>query len=445
MDFFRRLAALWRTRPFRQIVLLRLFAQGGDAALQVGMAAYLLLNPQTQPNGLSIAFAMTIMVLPFSLVGPFISPILDRFARTQIVLVSDICRVILSLAMGVLVLCQLTTGAGQVTLFVLLLVALSINRLQLAAISAGLPLAIGDDEYVEAMSVVPMIGPASAVLAGIVGGGLRLALADSWPAHRADALVFALAAILFTLAIIMSLRMDRHALGPTVVTRSSMSAAFRSIWDAVLGLRQRPIAAQGILTQTLSRHAWGALTVLAILVFRQHFNTGNLNVAILGLGGWFAVSGVGFAVSGALAGPLVTKAGLRKGLIILLCASAIIQLLPALWLHPLTMIVSGFGLGLTVQSVKACCDTLVQAHTDDEMRGRVMVGYDIANNLGFAVGALIAGALLPADGDSPLTLVVIAGWYLAIALLVTRLSASHRAAYERGTSGFAADPRGDQH
>lgn len=397
------------------------------------MASYLLLNPQTQPDGISIAIAMTIMVLPFSLVGPFISPILDRFSRRQIVLVSDISRTLLALVMGCLVLFQLTSGAGQVWLFVLLLVALSINRLQLAALSAGIPFAIRNDEYLEAMSVMPLIGPIAALLAGVIGGGLRLGLANVWPAHQADALVFGLAAGLFLVATLLASRIDRHALGPLEKTRSSMAGIMRGIGQTVSGLKQRPVASHGMLIQFLSRMAWGALTVLAILVFRQHFNTGNLNLAVLGLGGWFAISGVGFSISGVLAGPLVTKLGLRKGLMTLLFVAAIFQLLPAIWLNPATMLISGFGLGVAAQSIKICCDTLVQAHLDDELRGRAMVAYDIANNLGLAVGALIAGVALPADGASQLALLIFAIWYLLVALLTAALSAPHRTSYERGT------------
>ena len=207
MHFFRRLARLWRRPDFRKLTLLRLLSQGGDAALQVGMASYLLLNPNTQPTGLAIALVITLMTLPFSVVGPFVSPLLDRHSRRIIALVSDVSRAGLALLMGLLIAANQTTGAGQVALFVLLLVALSVNRLQLAALTAGLIYTIDESEYVEALSLMPILGPTAAVIAGGLAGGIRLSLQGRIPAHQADALVFTSAALMFVGAIVLNLRL----------------------------------------------------------------------------------------------------------------------------------------------------------------------------------------------------------------------------------------------
>ena len=50
MDAFRRLGWLLRQRDFRRLVGVRVPTQGADEVIQVGMASYVLINPQNQHN-----------------------------------------------------------------------------------------------------------------------------------------------------------------------------------------------------------------------------------------------------------------------------------------------------------------------------------------------------------------------------------------------------------
>lgn len=433
MEFVGRMARLLRRPVFKRIVVLRLLSQGGDATLQVAMGSYLLLNPQTQPNGLAIAAALTLTVLPFSIVGPFLSPILDRFPRQRIVIVCDLVRVGLSVGMGAIVATGLTTGVWQLLLFALLLVALSINRLQLAALSAGLPFSIEKDEYVEAMSVMPILGPAAAVVGGVLAGALRLGMGRMWQPNQADGLVFALAALMFAGAITVCQTIGLHVLGPLKLVHRRLLHILSGLTTTAVHLRKRPAANQAVLTVLAARLSWGAVTVLAILVFRHHFNTGDLNQAMIWLGMWLALTGVGFALSGTVASPLIARIGLRNAMLGMLTVAGVIQLLPALWLHKVAFMVSGFVIGVGAQSVKICVDTVVQANVADRFRGRVFVLYDIANNMGMAIGAFVAGLLLPTSGASRLGIAVIAAWYFVIVAVVAFASRPHLVAYERGT------------
>ena len=103
VDALRRLAQLLRHPAFRRLVAVRTLSQGGDAVVQVGMAAYILFSPQTQPNAWAIAAVIALVMLPFSVVGPFVSPILDRFPRQRIVVVCDLIRLVLAIASFVVV------------------------------------------------------------------------------------------------------------------------------------------------------------------------------------------------------------------------------------------------------------------------------------------------------------------------------------------------------
>ena len=83
---------------------LRALSQSADGTVQVGMAAYLLFSPASQPDAWSIAAILAITFLPFTLLGPFVSPLLDTWSRRQVAVVSDVVRALLSALVGVLIL-----------------------------------------------------------------------------------------------------------------------------------------------------------------------------------------------------------------------------------------------------------------------------------------------------------------------------------------------------
>jgi predicted MFS family arabinose efflux permease len=98
--------------------------------------------------------------------------------------------------------------------------------------------------------------------------------------------------------------------------------------------------------------------------------------------------------------------------------------------------IAAFLLGLTAQSIKICVDTLVQAHVDDDVKGRVFVIYDVIFNLALVVAAVIGAVILPTNGRSVLILVVMAAGYLLLA--ATFAWASRSLEMDKGTESLAA-------
>ena len=103
--------------------------------------------------------------------------------------------------------------------------------------------------------------------------------------------------------------------------------------------------------------------------------------------------------------------------------SAFFQLLPGRSSPRLPLLVAGFLLGVTAQSIKLCVDTLVQAHVDDEFKGRVFVIYDMIFNVALVVAAMIGAAILPADGVSVPIIVALAVAYLLLGVWFARSAA----------------------
>ena len=74
--FWQNLRHLWRRHDFRRILGVRVATQAADGTLQVGMASHVLLSPEQQPDAWSITMVLAITLLPFSIIGPFISVVL---------------------------------------------------------------------------------------------------------------------------------------------------------------------------------------------------------------------------------------------------------------------------------------------------------------------------------------------------------------------------------
>lgn len=447
MDFPRALRRLWRHPLFRRLLALRIATQASDAALQVGLATYVLFSPNNQPDAGSIAAVLAVTLLPFSLVGPFVSGALDTWNRRQVFVITDLIRVLLAAGLCALVLLGGRTPAALTGFFVLALLALSINRFMMAGMSAALTHTVDRDEYLLASSVMPVVGPVGAAIGAGTAGAIRLVGGASMPAWQADALIFAAGTGGFVISVVLALRIPRDALGPDhrTVRRGSGSWAGRArlvlvgLGDAVRHLRERSPAGLGLVTIFAQRLAYGMITVSVILLYRNWFHrVDEVGPALAGLGFWVGATGAGFLLAAAVTPVLARRIGLRNTITFMLISSAVLQLAPGSIITEPTLVVAAFGLGLAAQALKIGVDTLVQAHVEDEYKGRVFVLYDMVFNVAFVGSAVLTMLLFPADGHTIAGFVALAGIFVVIAVAFA-LAANRigRARFEEGTPSDA--------
>ena len=214
MEFVRSLRQLWRHKYFRRLLAVRVATQSCDGVLQIGLASYVLFSPERQPDAVSIAAVLAITLLPFSVLGPFVGVVLDRWSRRQILVVVDVSRSVLALALAALVATGLRTSGIEMIFYGTVLLAMSLNRFLLAALSASLPHTIDAEEYMVANAVVPTVGPAGILIGAGVGTTLRLILGRVMPDYSANAILFVVAAAGFVLSASLALRIPRRQLGP---------------------------------------------------------------------------------------------------------------------------------------------------------------------------------------------------------------------------------------
>ncbi|MCP9974119.1 MFS transporter [Streptomyces somaliensis] len=413
MPVVRDLRVLLRLTNFRRLLAVRLLSQGADGAYQVALAAYVVFSPERQASPAAIASAMAVLLLPYSLVGPFAGVLLDRWRRRQVLLYGSLLRAFLA---GGTALLMLVSAPGWI-FYVSALSVTAVNRFVLAGLSASLPRVVDGDRLVIANSLSPTAG----TLAATAGGGLaflvRLATADS------EAVVL-LGAALYLSAALACLRMDRGLLGPgpnAVPSRigAALTSTARGLWSGLRHLSERRPAALVLAAMALTRFCYGALTVMVLMLSRYAWTSSESEgLTLLGLA--VALSGAGF-LTAAVVTPWGT-ARLGVGGWMAVCAGAASVLVPALGLPftPATTMAAVLVLGFTTQAIKISADTVVQRTIDDAYRGRIFSLYDMLFNVAFVAAAGAASLVLPADGRSSPMVLVVAGLYALCALLTRR-------------------------
>ncbi|MWA12324.1 MFS transporter [Streptomyces sp. BA2] len=408
------LRILLRLRDFRRLLAVRLISQGADGVYQVALATYVVFSPEKQTSPAAIASAMAVLLLPYSLIGPFAGVLLDRWPRRQVFLYGNLLRTALASVTAVLML----SGVPDWLFYASALCVTAVNRFVLAGLSAALPRVVDDERLVMANSLSPTAG----TLAATVGGGLaftvRLVGSDS------DAAVVLLGAALYLCAALASLRMARDLLGPDPeLVRPRLGAALsgtaRDLAAGVRHLSQRRPAARALLAMTLMRFCYGALTVMVLMLCRYAWSSSESDgLALLGLA--VGVSGAGFFAAAVVTPWAVNR--LTAGGWIVTCAGAAAILEPALALPftPAPLLVAAFLLGLTTQGAKIATDTVVQSAVDDSFRGRIFSVYDVLFNVAFVGAAGVAALMLPPDGRSVPLVVTVAVIYAAIAAAMAR-------------------------
>lgn len=420
------LRTLLRFPGFRRLLTVRLLSQLADGVYQVALATYVVFSPEKETSAAAIAAAMAVLLLPYSLLGPFAGVLLDRWRRRQVLLFGNLLRAGMALCTAALIL-------GSVPDWLFYLSALSVtavNRFILAGLSASLPRVVDDERLVMANSLSPTAG----TIAASAGGGVAFLVRLLGPSGNiADALVVTVGAAVYLLAGLASLRMDRDLLGPEAGQMqprfgAAVAGTARGLLAGLRHLAERRTAARTLAAMALMRFCYGALTVMLLMLCRYAWaggpdggaGDGSSEEGLRWLGLAVGVSAVGFLTAAVITPWAVGRAG-QLGWIAL-CAGTAAVLEPALGLTfaPVPMLIAAFVLGVVTQGAKIATDTAVQSSVDDAYRGRVFALYDMLFNVAFVGAAGVAALILPADGRSVPLVAAVALVYLAVALAMTR-------------------------
>jgi MFS family permease len=417
-------------RGFRLLLGARLTGQLGDGLVQSSLATFVLFSPERQPTAAKVALAFAILLLPYSLVGPFAGVLIDRWWRRTILVRANLLRALLVVGLAAVVF----SGRDDWVLAVAVLVVLGVNRFILASLSAGLPHVVADRYLVTGNALAPTAGTVASVVGGLAGVAIRSA---SGGGDGGSVVVLGCAIAAYVVASLIATRLRPTELGPDDDTEAeSVRGVARGMVEGLRHLRERRPAARAIGLVMVHRVIFGIAVALAVLQVRGALHPDDPEAAIGALTLTTAAAGLG-AFLGAVSTPRAARrfgavrwsAGALVVGVAIGAAGVATGTLPGL-------LVEGLFVGFAGQAVKVCSDTIVQEDVDDDRRGRVFSLYDVGVNVAIVVGLTAAAFAAPADGRS----VFVAAWMVALAVLGAwwALTAERR----DPARSYAADPAG---
>ena len=400
---------------FRTLLGVRLVSQSGDGMVQAGLATLFFFQPQNMTDAAGVAAALVVMLLPFSVVGPFAGPFIDRWRRRRTLLIGNLVRAGLIAATAV----HLSIAGIGPVVYVLVLVALGINRFLLSVLSAGLPQVIDHERLLVANSIVPTLGGAATAVGGVLGLLLRLLL-PAGTAQDAGSLVVAVGLYVLAAGVVSRLGVDE--LGPERTGRrtglaSAIAATAGDLTDAVRYLVRRGTPGLALTAMALHRFVYGMELIALILMARNLLavpEDADAGLAVFGTLMGAMLAGHGLAV---VLTPLAHERVSPSSWVVMCLIGGTAGQLVLVTTHALTAVASGllvFGVG--VQGAKIAVDTIVQADTVDAYRGRAFSIYDVLFNTAECVAAGVAVLVLPPIGwsRSVQAVLVVLVWTVAL-------------------------------
>jgi MFS family permease len=406
-------------RKFSRLLRVRWTGQMTDGIFQSALASFVLFSPERQANALNAALAFAVVLLPYSIIGPFVGTILDRISRQRAIAYSNLVRAA-TLCLVALLIFQGRTG---VELTVFILIAFGVNRLILAGLSAGIPLMIESKSLISANALAVTGGSVWVVLGGGIGLGLRRLINGVATADHADGYIILAGASGYLLAAFFASTLKKREIGPLdhEIKSASFSQGLIEMREGVKFLRQHIDAARGIAAVAVHRGGITALTLIALLLERNTFNDpADSEAGLAGLSFTLSLAACGFVVGAVIAPYGVRKIGRHRWMRLSLVASTSGPLFILFVRTPTTLALAAIITALFGQSLKVTNDALVQSKIDDIYRGRVFSVYDVVVNGAIVSGAVIAALLLPNTGDSFVVPLVVALIYLAAGLRLLR-------------------------
>ncbi|MGW6443730.1 MFS transporter [Lentzea sp. NPDC055074] len=404
----------WGSRRFlgipayRRLLATRLASQWGDGLFQAGLAGAVLFNPERQADPAAIAAGFAVLLLPYSLIGPFTGALLDRWDRKRVIVVANLLRATFVL------LTALAVGAGLsgLPLYVSALVVMGIGRFVGSGLSASLPHVVDEDHLVEANALATTAGAVMAVIGAASAIGFRTLLGAG---DGGSAWTTSIAVVGLLLSAFIASRFKAGVLGPDEVDEPShaLTAVARGLVDGAKATWRTPSVTAGLAALLAHRAAFGISLMITLLLMRYSLeDVGILKAGIGGLGEVAVAGGAGVLLAGILTDRIVDRFGVKRTICGALLLTAAAQVGLGLPMTLPTILLASFVIIFAGQIVKLCVDTAVQHDVGDEVRGRVFALYDTLFNIAQVTAVSITATVVPLNGRSHALILVAACLYL---------------------------------
>lgn len=392
-----------------RLLAVRLFGQFSDGVFQATLASAVLFNPERQAHAADIAAGFAVLLLPYSILGPFAGVLLDKWWRQRVLLGANLTRAVLVCGVAV----EIAGGLHGQPFYLSALAVISVNRFVLSALSASLPHVVEPERLITANALSVTSGAIVTALGGAVAIGLR-SLSNN--GDRPTAVIALGAAVSYLIAGLWAHGFDRRQLGPDDQTRSNGETVGNVLGGLVAGarhVRSHPSVVRAFGVISLHRFGYGVTTITTLLLYRNYFtDDGFFRAGLTGLGQIVAATAVGGCLASIVTPAAVRRLGYTRWPALLLILAGVVEWVLGLPFQMQTFLPAAALLGFTAQGVKICVDTLVAQRVDDDFRGRVFSLYDTLFNVLFVGAGVLTALILPETGKSATAVIVIGAGYL---------------------------------
>ena len=373
-----------------RLTTVRFAGQFGDGLFQAALSGAILFNPERESSPAAIAAGFAVLLVPYSVIGPFAGAMLDRWDRRAVILWANVIRLLL---IGVTA-AVLLSGGGETPLLLLALTTVGLSRFVLAGVSASLPHVVRTAWLVPMNSLLATIGSgfaaagagAAVAIIGYVGAG-DLGSGIAVAASASGSIVGAIAAAGFR----------RHSLGPATLAEDRQ--ATKTLIVIATGLRSGAVAVWNSPTVTAAmtgigahRIAFGIDTLVMVLILRETTSS-SPSGGLAGFGIAVGATAAGMLVAALLTPFVLPRLGRIRTIVVGLIGAAIVQVTFVATLTQNSLLIGAFLLGIAGQTIKLTGDASMQTEIDDDHRGRVFALQDTVFNI-FFVAALAVAAFV---------------------------------------------------
>ncbi|MFG3338247.1 MFS transporter [Glycomyces sp. NPDC048151] len=429
-------------RRFRHLLAVRLTSQAADGMFQASLALSVFFNPALgeASDPFRYAAAVAILLGPYSLLGPYVGTVLDRFSRRNLIGGANLLRAAL-----MIVICLTLPGGFNWSWVLCAMVVLAANRFVLAGLGAAHPQVVPAKDLVTANSLASTLG-ALAYGLGLATTGIAR-LMDSNVSY--SMLAFAAGCGYLVSAVIVGSSFRRADLGPPVDEHApaglwrGIAQTSSGMWEGFKHLGQRRGPALAMAVQGLHRFLYGVVFIIAIVLFMGFFwDVESDQSTIISWLLVLAVLGNVGVLAAAVATPRATRVwGPKNWIVVLMALCAVVVAALSGTMMPVMFAVAVLLVNIASQGLKITVDTSIQRGVEDAYRGRVFSVNDTVYNVGYLAGLFAAAFVVPSNGYAPGTLLAVALSYGLICVGYAWL-ARDEAPYDAQTwSPAATEPR----
>lgn len=356
---------------FLRMIRVQMLSSMGDVVFTVGLAGTIFFNSDPTQARWRVALYLALTVIPFILIAPFVSPLMDKFPGGR-------KWSLFGAAAGRALLCfMIMRDLSSIWFYPEVFLMLVLGKVHMISKSALIPTVVNDNsQLVKANAQLSLFAAISGGLAGI------LALGINW---FGSAWTTALAMILFAVAAWQIVHLPNNTIAPEEPSEKEI----------------QEMKSESILLSVKAITAFRAM--LGFVIFFSAFHFKSADKPLWWLGVFAACAQIGY-FSGIVSAPALRKF-LKEAQVITVSMVALTVvtvfstvLLFSRTIGQATVLLSlgliAFVLGGAASSAKLAFDALVQQDAPDANMGRLFANFETRFQVAWATAAL-AAVLLP--------------------------------------------------